>query len=256
MMPKKAEQAITGHVVRAGDLNAPDRERMFGIFTAYYEGVNRDVFLRDLSEKQWVIVLKQDGVIKGFSTQTVLRAELRGKSMAALFSGDTIIDRECWGQAHLASIWTKLAIALADRQKNKEFYWILISKGYRTFRYLPTFFNEYYPRPGVEIPAGMREVMRVFAGAKYPGEYDDAAGIIRAAGKHDRLKAGVADIDGRHMKNRDIMFFAEKNPRWQEGDELVCIARVSRGNFNKAGLRALNSANYNADELKELIGGM
>ena len=35
----------------------------------------------------------------------------------------------------------------------------------------------------------------------------------------------------------NIRYFAEKNPGWKQGDELACLVRLTKDNFNRMGLR-------------------
>jgi hypothetical protein len=94
--------------------------------------MTRDGFDADLNEKQWVILLRDDAsrAICGFSTQMILDFAVDGAPMHALFSGDTIVERSCWGQTLLAQAWGQLALDLIDRYPAGALLWFLISKGY------------------------------------------------------------------------------------------------------------------------------
>ena len=63
----------------------------------------------------------------------------------------------CWndGDTALASTWGKFVMDLIEEHEQSALYWFLISKGFRTYRYLPLFFREFYPRsdhPTAEEP--------------------------------------------------------------------------------------------------------
>jgi hypothetical protein len=45
----------------------------------------------------------------------------------------------------------------------------------------------------------------------------------------DRVKNGVAPLDADALADPDIAYFQRKNPRWAEGDELVCCAEIDFG---------------------------
>lgn len=49
--------------------------------------------------------------------------------------------------------------------------------------------------------------------------------------KKDKLKEGVADITERHLKNKDIKFFQEKNPKYFMGNDMVCITKLKKENL-------------------------
>ena len=50
-------------------------------------------------------------------------------------------------------------LALLDARPRAEFYWFLISKGYKTYRFLPLFFREFYPRHDAPTPAWAKEIL-------------------------------------------------------------------------------------------------
>ena len=41
------------------------------------------------------------------------------------------------------------------------------------------------------------------------------------------------------LKNKNIQFFLRKNPNYQKGDELVCLAEISFDNLTNLGKRVL-----------------
>jgi len=109
---------------------------MFALMERYYDGMTRDGFHADLNEKRWAILLRESDAraICGFSTQMILDFTVDGAPGHALFSGDTIVDRRCWGQNLLAQAWGHLALTLIDQYPSGTLYWFLISKGYKTYR--------------------------------------------------------------------------------------------------------------------------
>lgn len=228
-------------IVAAAEISGPERQCMFALMARYYAGVKRDDFDADLKEKHWVILLR-DGdshALCGFSTQMVLDFTIDGTSLHALFSGDTIVDRKCWGQSLLAQAWGRLAIELIDRFPTGSLFWFLISKGYKTYRYLPLFFREYYPRHTAPTPPWAQSIIDVLGRQKYPRAYDPSAGIIRADGSACRLRRDVAAVNEGRLRDPAVSFFVKKNPHHELGDELCCIAPLTRENFSVAAQRPL-----------------
>ena len=112
----------------------------------FYDNVDRRSFETDFQEKHWVILL-QDPVeqcVRGFSTQLLLHVTCDGRPMRALFSGDTIVHNEYWARNPLAHIWGHLAMSLMENANDDPLFWFLTTKGYKTYRYLPVFFHEFY----------------------------------------------------------------------------------------------------------------
>jgi hypothetical protein len=230
----------TGQLVRATDLSTAQREQMFALMESYYECTDRATFDADLSEKDCVILILDEPTnqLKGFSTQMLLHLQLPGRSIRALFSGDTIIDRDARGQRSLFQVSGWLLRAFMAAYPDEELYWFLISKGYKTYHFLPLFYHEFYPRYEVPTPPRFRAVIDALGGYKFPAAYDSAAGIVRAGPQSCRLRPGAADITDR-LADPHVRFFAERNPRHADGDELCCIAPLSPANFTRAALRAM-----------------
>jgi len=216
-------------------------ETMFQLLERYYENVNRADFLADLAEKQWVIMLldPRSEELCGFSTQMLMRVAVGGANVTALFSGDTIVAREHWGNIALARTWGRLALKLIDEHPSQELYWFLISKGYKTYRFLPLFFHEFFPRNDAATPDWACRLIDRFGVFKYPHAYDPARGVIRAGLQKDRLRPGVADPTPQRLRDPHVRCFVERNPGYVQGEELCCLAPLSRDNFTPAAYRVI-----------------
>ena len=89
---------LSGTVQPIGSLTPDDTEAMIALMACCYQNVTGASFLHDLSEKESVILLRDDSHrIQGFSTLMRLRTIIEGTSITAFFSGDTIIAPSFWG---------------------------------------------------------------------------------------------------------------------------------------------------------------
>jgi hypothetical protein len=232
---------LQGRLVPVKDVTAAQRDAMFALMDRHYENVRRGSFDADLNEKRWVILLSDPatGALCGFSTQVVLHAEVEGRRVKALFSGDTIVDRDHWGDPALSHVWGRLALELIDAAPDDELYWFLISKGYKTYRFLPLFFHEFFPRLDAPTPNDVRQVIDALARRKFHSAYDAAAGVVRAAPAKDRLRPGVAEVTPERLRDPHVAFFVGRNPSHARGDELCCLAPLTRANFTPAAYRVI-----------------
>lgn len=235
---------LIGQLESAADLSPAQRDRLFALMEQHYVNVSRQTFEADLSEKKWVILVREpgSGEICGFSTQTLLEAHTPGGVVHALFSGDTIVAKEYWGDPTLSHVWGRLALQIIDRFGEGAAYWFLISKGYKTYRFLPLFFNEFYPRHDRPTPGWATQITQLFARLKFPDRFDAAAGLIHPTPNSDRLRTGVADLTSARMNDPHVRFFASRNPLHAAGTELCCIAPLSRVNFTSAAYRVIGSS--------------
>ncbi len=223
---------LDGEIVEVALLTKCDKERMFFLMDTFYEYIRWDNFIRDLEDKDYCIVLYDSHkVIQGFSTQKIVSINLLGKTIYGVFSGDTIVHKDFWKTAHpLFKIFGNFFEKYS--RDYDEFYWFLICKGYKTYKILPTFFNEFYPRFDVETPKRIQEIIHAF-GEIYSSDYNRETGVIEYSTLKDTLRVGVADVTAEKAKNIHTSFFIKSNPGYLQGNDLVCITALHKHNYQK-----------------------
>ena len=227
------------------DLGPADRDAMFHLMEQNYANVRRSRFDADLAAKRWVILVcrPDDERLVGFSTQVLLEAHVGKECVRALYSGDTVVDRSHWGDSALARAWGNFALGLIDEHsdQNGRLYWFLTSKGFRTYHYLPLFFHRYFPHPASATPSWERNVIHAL-GTTIGGErYEPGRGIIRADGRSDFVRPEIAEPRSRRTNDPRARYYVEVNPGFARGDELCCIAPLTRENFTPAAYRVMRS---------------
>lgn len=221
---------LKGKIIKAAELCEQDTLTMFSLMDEFYDHMRLEVFLRDLQNKDYCVLLyDENNRIKGFSTQKILCVPVDGKDIYGVFSGDTIIHKSCWGSSELFKVSIRFFIEYG--KQFGDFYWFLISKGYKTYKILPAFFEVFYPCSKTRTPPAAKRIMDAYGDFLYPGEYDSADGVVKYKTVKDRLRDGVADITEATLKNEHVAFFAEANPTYYKGDDLVCLAQMSEDNL-------------------------
>lgn len=222
----------------AGLSNA-DRLAMFRLYETYYEGTDYDLFGADLAAKTHVIELRAQGELRGFSTILLLGFDVDGAPSQAIFSGDTIIDAQYWGEQALVDAFCRFAGSTKARDPGTPLFWLLISKGYRTYRYLSLFAHAYYPHHAQPTPPGMQRCMEALARTKFGNAYDSSTGIVRFGRSRGHLRARWATVsDHLQEKHAAVQFFLERNPRFHAGEEMVCLTELSADNLRSFARRA------------------
>ncbi len=211
---------------------------MFALYARYFDGTSEQLFRSDLSEKQFVIILRdENGTVQGFSTAMVNDHDMNGARLRSFYSGDTIVDQQYWGQHSLVTAWFQLAGHVKAQEPDTPLYWFLLVKGHRTYRYLYAFFNEFYPAHDRETTADAKAIMDMLAGGRYGDDYDPDRGIIHFPTSHGHLKSSFADIPEKDRERPDVRYFLERNPGYVNGDELVCLAELRTDNIRPIGER-------------------
>jgi hypothetical protein len=229
---------LHGHIIEVQQLTEQEKKDMFSLMDEFYDDISFPVFIEDLEEKDYCILLfGTDKRIKGFSTQKIMSVEVGGEKVFGVFSGDTIIHKDCWGSMELYKLFAKCFISYGKQYGC--FYWFLISKGYKTYKMLPLFFNDFYPNHKVKTPTFEQELIHSFGCTKYPNEYSRERGVIFYKGNKDKLKVGVADITAKQLKDLNVIHFLKLNPEYFKGNDLVCIAKLTEENLKPAVKRLL-----------------
>jgi hypothetical protein len=238
-------------------LDAVQRSAMHALFVRCYDCVNPDSFERDLNSKNAVVLVRdENGVLRGFSTQAWFDWQHEGEPVRILFSGDTIMEPGYWGSAELARGWCEVAARLLKTEPARRLFWLLISKGYRTYLYLPLFFRDFVPSPsssdplsspikpclnGSSIPS-LQGLLDEVARHRFGSAYDADKGLVRFPESQGQLTAELALIPEGRRGDPYVRFFLDRNPDFARGVELACMAEVSLENTHGLGRRWLEHA--------------
>ncbi len=221
-----------GNVTEITKLSDNDRLKMFNLMKIYYENISWDNFNRDLNEKEWVVILRNnENDIVGFSTIMIIDHPDNEISVKGIFSGDTIVHKDYRGQYLLQITWFKFILfELPQLHPDHKLYWILTTKGYKTYRLMTDNFKNFFPRFDRHTPRFENNLINVFSLIKFSEKFNSDNGTLHYDGKKDKVRQGVAEITEKHLENPHIAFFVEKNPGYVNGDELICIAEASLDN--------------------------
>lgn len=218
-----------------GSLTVSQRDEMFALLSRHFDGVTRQQFESDLEEKNWVLEVRRDGCLYGFSTLLITEVEFEGDVVTAIYSGDTIVSPEAWGSPALARTWIA-AVSYLRAAFPDPCYWLLLTSGFRTYRFLPVFWREFYPRHDAQTPRDMQRRLDYLAQSRYSTAFDRRTGIVRFSQPQRLREDLVATAEGRR-KNQHVAFFLQRNPGHENGDELVCITEINEANLTSAGRR-------------------
>jgi len=229
---------LTTRVRDRESLGEPDIRAMYALYETYYEGTSDSIFRDDLAGKSHVLLLESEGELRGFSTVAVIDFVFEGAANRAVFSGDTIIDHRFWGEQELVRAFCRFCGSLKAAAPQLPLFWLLISKGYRTYRYLDTFAHDYQPhyerQPSREAHARLETLARL----KFGASFDANAGLLRFPESRGHLKSRWAEVRDPLQQHPAVSFFLERNPRFHAGEELVCLTELHADNLRSFAKRA------------------
>lgn len=226
--PASRQNQLAVSVEAVAKLDKESIEQMWQIFEQYYLDVDRSRFEADLSAKHDVFLLRdiKSGALQGFSTVKVFEEAINGKKFIAIYSGDTIIKRDFWGQTALQKAFFLYITKVYLAHPFTPVYWFLISKGYKTYLLLSRNFPAYWPCHSSDTPAFEARVINLLAANMFGSAWKADQGILSFDTPMGKLKGEVAPITDTMLTHPDIRFFVEKNPGHIAGDELCCLGKV------------------------------
>ncbi len=216
-----------------------ERQSLYELFQQFYANTDYARFLTDFSQKNWLIRMMDGDRLAGFSTQQLLPLNDGSDPFHFLFSGDTIVHPDYWNQSHLAGAFTHLFLRIADMTPTP-LYWLLICKGFRTYRFLPVFFKHFHPHHA-GLDAGMRSKLDAMAAYLFGSTYHPDTGLIVYENNKDYLIEELAGIPDSRRNDPHVSFFEQTNPSYRCGTELACIAPLSIDNLTRCGIRVNES---------------
>lgn len=228
---------MRSRLVRREDLTPAERESMLALLDAHFLGVAPERFAADLAEKNWALLLEEDGRLQGFSTLLIYETvPPGGEPVTVVYSGDTIVERGAWNTAALPKSWIAAVRTLRERHRRGRLWWLLLTSGFRTYRFLPVFWREFWPRHDAPAPPGVRSLLDFLAAERFGPLYLPDRGIVRFP-EPQVLRDGFDEVPEGRLADPHVAFFLETNPGWVRGDELVCLTEIAEGNLTAAGRR-------------------
>ena len=228
---------LDGRIVLRQELDGETRDAMFRLLATHFVGNDRLTFEADLAEKHCAILLEDEcGRLRGFSTLLFYTTDAPGRTVSVVYSGDTIVDRAWWGSPALPRTWIRAVRQLAPAASGLDLYWLLLTSGYRTYRFLPVFFQSFYPRyDGLETDT-MDRLLDSVAAERFGSRYDAANGIVRFA-KPQVLTSDLLTLPEGRVVDPHVAYFLSRNPGHVRGDELACLTMIRDDNLTPAGRR-------------------
>ena len=242
LLERSIMQRIIGETAPIDKCSSDVKEACYRLLSHCFLGVTREDFDKDFHEKEAVILLRQadSGKIVGFSTLMTIALPLANADSIAVFSGDTAVLPEYRSSFGMGIEIAKYFLKVRERCPNTLVFYVLISKGWRTYKVLPFFFRDFYPNPQGTTASLEKEVADAFGMAKYPANYLPDLSLIRFSQEGQRLRPGSIDVSP-HQGDPFISFFLQANPDYLRGDELVCVASIEPGNFTSQLNRLMGS---------------
>jgi len=150
---------------------------------------------------------------------------------------DPKVAPEAWGTTALPRAWIAAVNQLRLALPHGRYYWLLLTSGFRTYRFLPVFWREFFPCFERATPPAAQRLLDHLARERFGPQYIHSSGLVRFS-QPQRLRDELNRIpEGRAAADPHVNFFSRRNPDCARGDELVCLTELSPENLTAAGRR-------------------
>ena len=204
--------------------------QMAQLYLAHYQGSSRDLFERDLQEKQEVLVLMHDDVLVGFTSFQTYELTWQQRPIRVVYSGDTIVAQAHWGQQALALAGLEHMGRIKSAAPDTPLYWFLLVKGHRTYKYLSVFAKRFHPHWQHAEPQ-WQSLADHLASTRFGADYVRERGVVRFKESHGHLHPAIAEPTPAELEKPSTRYFMQRNPGYRQGDELVCLCEVAASNL-------------------------
>ena len=235
--------SLRSRVVAQQSLSDGQRRRLLALMETSYDGIDADRFFADLAAKDFVIVLEdRAGELMGFSTLLLREEQLDGRTVDLVFSGDTVIDAAHWGSKALQTAFGRFCLERKLKHPRRQLYWLLLSKGFRTYLLAVNYFPRTFPKPGAVPPPSVVAFRDRVATSLWGNAYNPLTEVLHYDVPRDRVRAPLAPPPGDALANEAVRFFVHRNPGHAAGDELVCLIGLPLRDLLRALVRATAKA--------------
>jgi len=228
-------------IKKISELDDTVRQQLVDLYLDYYAGSSESKVLTDLENKTEILLLYYNAILVGFTSLLVYSRQWQGNKIRIVYSGDTVVAREHWGQQALAFSWITRMGELKSEEPNTPLYWFLIVKGHRTFKYLPTFGKSFYPHWS-EARSDLKKLADALASEKFGDEYNKETGVVEFTQSQGHLRDEIAYPSAEEMTKDSVRYFLKANPNYLQGHELVCLCELEEENMKPLTKRIFRKA--------------
>jgi len=228
----KTSKAIQSKTVSVRNLSDSLHNEMFQLFSEYYDSVDFKKFILDLQEKTHVFLFfnPQNQSLVGFST--IMRKSFPHIARGIfLFSGDTVMHKDYWGAKALQKSFFWFILESKLMNPFRPVYWMLMSKGHKTYLMMRKNFRDSFPNHKTETPPLFQHIQNKFYQEKFSKSYQPTTNLIVFKENIGSVKMQIAKPTNEQLKDPEVVFFLKKNPGFEMGEELACVCEIRFQDF-------------------------
>lgn len=208
---------------------------MYNLFSKYYSDTSKELFINDMNKKETALVLYNNiNNIIGFTLAKTYYLQTEIGSYGVIYFGDTIIEHDFRGKfaQPIHDAMRIYSSKLLDKEIDNAVLF-LPSSGFLTYKYLTSKFIKFYPRYDQDTPENELRVMKDISNTIFGEGYKIISSnpmVIKLNDKDFSINKLNLQMNPQPPLGVDnhIDFWAQVNPQWQEGVELICLGYITK----------------------------
>lgn len=215
---------------RIENITTKEHKEIIALYLSYYDGSNAAQVKFDLDNKSEIILMTCANKIIGFTTLEFYEKKWQNKTIRIVYSGDTIVAKEHWGQQSLTFACITRMGVYKQEKPDLAVYWFLIVKGHRTYKYLPVFVKSFYPHWDYQSDS-LKALAEFLAVEKFADIFNPLKGVLEFPESKGHLKEQYAYPNDNEKNKLSVKYFLQRNPDYIKGHELVCLCELDGENM-------------------------
>lgn len=222
--------AFTNQFIRKNNLSEQDVMRMYQLIDSYYENITPKEFLRTLAKIDYVFLVRgeQDSILAYITLQFIHMPDKK-QNIYGLLAGDVITHKDYMADTNI--FMEAISSYHLQVHKHRACYVYLACKDARTYQMFQETFYHCYPNQKEKTPLYAKKLINLFGEYYFHHEFEKSTGLIKHICFPRRIKENRM-VTYREAWMAESEFFYQKNPEYQKGYELICVAKLSENKSN------------------------
>ena len=185
-----------------------------------------DGLIDSLKQRERLALYYSKGAIIGCATIDIRSEVFEGRKTCCIYTGNTWI-RKDWRNANLIQLLAFISMIKAKTHYPRHaLFWFFGSNNYMSYRLLYRNFETFWPHPNIPTPTWHKQYMQ-HLGVVYYGEDLDKDTLIWRQENTRSFKDEDIALDECQLQDPFIQYYLSINPRYTQGDRLMCMAPLN-----------------------------
>jgi hypothetical protein len=225
--------------IRKNNFSRKTKEEMWEVYQTYYT-YQREAFMQRIAQNTHFAMYHVNGKLIGFTGIRIDRQRIEGKKRLFIYFCQSVIEQAFRGKSLIQQTGLRLIGRLAGELLTCKAYFWADASTYRAYLVFAKSLQEYYPCRTSPTPTPVKSMVKYLGERHFGDTYSSITGTIHKPAHY--VNDFSLSISTEKLSDPDIRFYLGANPLHNQGNDLLVMAPVSRGNVGRLLRRFLKKA--------------